>query len=295
MLDEAEFCRDRQGKVFIEKRKGKYHRFSEIEYTRKMLEACCRRNYLVVGKSAEHEILGYACDEDTPKHTVIEYQDSARWKVRAEGEEVLCYKRGAYYISNNEHDHKCQSKLEKIKEAMLKDNAAMKESAELGQQEIYQSIEALSTSECAALINELSVTVEHGALLIIAQDADHEVDRLCLKFGRGTKIAQDFLDSGKDFPEGMISGMASIDGAVFMDFTGKYLAFGVILDGEAKVEGRSDKGSRYNSAANYIADKNRIAVVISEDKEKETEILYCKAKKRGDPKASHCHFRRFCV
>ena len=61
-------------------------------------------------------------------------------------------------------------------------------------------------------------------------------------------------------------------GAVIMD-TGKNIhAIGAILDGEANVKSKVERGSRYNSAHNFVyvkktcEDKNFMAIVVSSDK-----------------------------
>lgn len=70
----------------------------------------------------------------------------------------------------------------------------------------------------------------------------------------------------------MLQGITSIDGSVFFDENGSCYGIGYILDGAAIVEGRTDRGARYNSAYTYIANLKQkvgssgIAVVISEDK-----------------------------
>ena len=120
---------------------------------------------------------------------------------------------------------------------------------------------------------------KHGALLIVSDDAKIEAEILCNKFGRGTLINE--VDFSKERNLALLDGIAAVDGAVLVDFSGICYGFGVILDGDAKVKGDVSRGARYNSARNYVAGKNRCAVVVSEDKEnglsivqvEETEVL----------------------
>lgn len=99
-----------------------------------------------------------------------------------------------------------------------------------------------------------------------------ELDRLC-RYKRGIKIKSKIQYSPKENsdtgwnPEQILS-ITGIDGALFMNFAGKCLAMGVIVDGEAKTPGNIGRGARYNSIANYINLKkkgNYIGIIVSED------------------------------
>lgn len=111
----------------------------------------------------------------------------------------------------------------------------------------------------------------HGALVIIAEDAEDETKRLCDLYKRGTRIEPFSLEY--DYAFNIISGFCSVDEAIFIDFGGQCHGYGVILDGVAKSIGKRGKGSRYNSALNYITETNRCAIVVSEDKGKGIHIL----------------------
>ena len=67
-----------------------------------------------------------------------------------------------------------------------------------------------------------------------------------------------------------------MDGEVIIDFDGICYAFGVIRDGQARAMGEEKMGARYNSSITYIAGKERIAFIASEDKEKGVEVFYGK-------------------
>lgn len=247
--------------------------FSNADYTRKMLEVCRGNNYLLVSSAAEHNVIGYIQRESMDPDDsgiVIEYKGVANWSVYFEREEILCHKRGSYYISKKEYKKNICDILEKIKGDMLWINKGI----EVSDPDAYKKMNAFDSAAYTDIINQLE-SVDHGALLVIAHDAEDEVKRLCDTYGRGTRIAKVSM-IGETKTKNMLTGLASVDGAVFMDLEGQCHAFGVILDGEAKTRGKSDQGSRHNSANNYIAGENRIAVIVSEDKDKGTEILYGK-------------------
>lgn len=111
----------------------------------------------------------------------------------------------------------------------------------------------------------------HGALVIIAPDVSSEMRRLCDKYKRGTRINK--LPLGKEGALNIISGFCSVDGAIFLDYQGNCHGYGVILDERAKIDGKRGRGARYNSARNYITGTKRYAIVVSEDKDKDVDIL----------------------
>jgi hypothetical protein len=99
---------------------------------------------------------------------------------------------------------------------------------------------------------------DHGALLVVSQDADKEAARLA---GQALLIAPvvptpDVLD-----------GLVRIDGAVLLAPDGTCHAAGAILDGKAMAGGDPSRGARYNSALRYVegAESPTLAVVVSED------------------------------
>ena len=105
----------------------------------------------------------------------------------------------------------------------------------------------------------------HGALLIISSDAQGEVKRLCDK-NRGIMIQP--VDSNAP---GFVTAMTLIDGALIFGEDGDCYGIGMIVDGDASAVGKPDRGSRYNSAKNYITrryekeKKESYAIILSED------------------------------
>jgi hypothetical protein len=106
---------------------------------------------------------------------------------------------------------------------------------------------------------------KHGTILIISDEAQIEVERLC-KFGRGYAIKPVDLKS----PGGrtLLSSITAIAGAIFLDTDFLCYGVGVILDGIAVSTGLNARGARYNSAQCYIDNKEHqkfTAVVVSDD------------------------------
>jgi hypothetical protein len=106
---------------------------------------------------------------------------------------------------------------------------------------------------------------KHGALLIITDHAQKEVERLS-SLDRGYSLNEvSFLDSSK---QELISNLSAVDGAVFIDRKLSCYGTGIILDGIAKRKGSIARGSRYNSSRCYLDNKEPgeyVAIVFSED------------------------------
>ena len=106
---------------------------------------------------------------------------------------------------------------------------------------------------------EAAVDQHHGSMLIVANDAEQEAERLQ---GQGTRI-----DPTKLTPD-LYRQVSDIDGATIIDSHGVCHAIGVILDGQAQPECSPSRGSRYNSGIRYVkaVDTPRLAVVVSDDR-----------------------------
>jgi hypothetical protein len=97
----------------------------------------------------------------------------------------------------------------------------------------------------------------HGALLVIAGDAESEAKRLA---NQSTLIEPILLT------EALVAAVTAIDGAVLLTPDGTCFAVGVILDGLATPKGNPARGARFNSSVRYVADKkNCVAIIVSED------------------------------
>jgi hypothetical protein len=108
-------------------------------------------------------------------------------------------------------------------------------------------------------IFETAVAQRHGSMLVVAEDAATEAQRLQ---GQGTRVQPTRLT-----PDlyGRVSG---IDGTIIVDPHCVCHAIGVILDGPARPECTPSRGSRYNSGIRYVGASRvpRLAVVVSDDR-----------------------------
>ena len=105
---------------------------------------------------------------------------------------------------------------------------------------------------------ETAASQRHGSMLVVAEDAALEADRLQ---GEGTRIEP------VELTPDLYRQVSSIDGAVIIDPHGLCHAIGVILDGQSGSKCTPSRGARYNSAIRYVdsSEKSRLAIVISDD------------------------------
>ncbi len=101
------------------------------------------------------------------------------------------------------------------------------------------------------------IATARGITVVVSRDAAAEARRLA---AQGTRIAPRALE-----PE-VVQAATGIGGALLLDRDGVCHAIGVILDGIATPRGERSRGSRYNSAANYVRGRTgTLAVVVSDD------------------------------
>lgn len=108
---------------------------------------------------------------------------------------------------------------------------------------------------------------KHGTILLISttENIINETKRL-KRLSRAITIKQLNLMDNLEF----IPSLASIDGAVFLDFACKCFCIGAILDGDAIIDGNTSRGSRFNSTVNYVMRRSKenqyfYGIIISED------------------------------
>lgn len=235
-------------------------------YIRKLLEACKNENVLLASietvPSTENDqgqkkltlpvkaIVSKVLSGNIPFLYKLEFKARGEWRLFDSSKNIILeYKEGCYYISEKHSELDFMIKVEKI-------NPIAPE-----HQEPFGKI-----FEC---LNQCS----HGALMIVGKTSTihSEVERLSA-LHKGTMIINDFdLKKPENLP--VVQGLASIDGAVMVDYNGICHGFGFILDGTAMIEGEIGRGSRYNSAQNYATLHREYAVVFSEDKEKEIKVV----------------------
>lgn len=237
---------------------------------RKMLETCSKTDdkgcYLLVNNTKPYPLFGIITEDSFKelnnnkldgRYWLIEFMGNGDWTLSKGKDPVLIYQRGEFLISQSQKEADAEKLVDEL-------------------QTITKGRVTKEKEGAFKRILERVMKQKHGALLIISNDAETEAEILCGKFKRGTLVnTVDFSEEG-NLP--LLDGIAAVDGAVLVDFSGVCYGFGVILDGDAKVEGDVGRGARYNSALNYVAGKDRYAVVVSEDKENPVRIVDPKEK-----------------
>lgn len=226
---------------------------SNMRMIRKLMEISKRKTvYLYAEReNKEHVISCLVVPKRKAMETdlYIKFSGFMHWSVMMGEREELTYYHGRYYVNfsqeNNEYLDEID-RLENVNRDMLK--------------------------ELVAVVRKQT----HGTSVVLVNEEDDmaqtEVDRLC-KLNRGIRVAS-LIQYKKEradkngWNEEQILSVTGIDGALFMDFRGHCLAMGVIVDGEAKIEGNAERGARFNSIANYIMQKHvgeYIGIIVSED------------------------------
>lgn len=101
------------------------------------------------------------------------------------------------------------------------------------------------------------IATARGSTVVVSADAPAEARRLA---AQGTRIAPRRLE-----PD-VLQAATGIGGAMLLDPAGVCHGIGVILDGVATPHGARSRGSRFNSAANYVRGRSgALAVVVSDD------------------------------
>lgn len=134
--------------------------------------------------------------------------------------------------------------------------------------DVINNLKSVDTEMIRKLV-EILRRQKHGAAAVLFDqetDAVTEVNRLC-RVKRGIKICSNICyDKETGWNEEQILSVTGIDGALFIDYEGRCLAIGVIVDGQIKIEGNAGRGARYNSIENYMGlNPNCVGIVISED------------------------------
>lgn len=208
---------------------------------RKLMEIATEDFYLEIKGGEVKSIVQLLCADQA---WIIEFKNYLNWRVLFDGCYVVEYKNGEIKLPNLLDKHKYIQKI------------------------MYQHFEERKSKE---QIDALCKTIEyasvqkHGTSIIISDDPEKEVERLC-KAKRGFKIEKfNILNN-----ESLVEHITSIDGAVIIDSDGYCYGVGMIVDGQAVVQGDNSRGARYNSIYNYIVQKYiqgncYVAAIISED------------------------------
>ncbi len=177
------------------------------------------------------------------------------WQMDVRGQIAVCYKCGKYIVESEELEI---LKIEKK----------------------YKSTFGILCEERMKQIFREAIGQRHGTILVVwdqePEDKMDEVERL-QECSTGFGIVAAYLEPL------FIRSATSIDGAVFVDKTGKCYGIGVILDGKSG-KGESKWGTRHNSAQRYVDQckekgQNMLAVVVSEDRT--VQVISTKDDKEG--------------
>lgn len=213
---------------------------NEIRKIRKLLEIATPPYNLLIGK--DNEILGFVCDGRRHFECEIHLMGYLKWELFFDNK-CINYCNGVFRIPTETQFIDQMKCLKKV------------------------GISVEQFEKIQILIKE-AMNQEHGTILIISQTENiiSEIKRLC-QFNRGLQIRKLNLYENKT----VINNLTSIDGALFIDFDCNCYGIGIILDGDAVVNGSTSRGARFNSAINYIERQKQqkrdfASVIISEDK-----------------------------
>lgn len=276
----------RKGVVWIDKKHGlakDLGKKCDVPAVRKMLETCKNGNALLVqtesgersgGESTNSEypivaVMSKELAETCPFWLQLEFTGRGEWRLLVSGEVVLEYRNGVYTVNTQHLYYNINKKVEEVAFIHTENKAKFID--------IFECLD-----QCP-----------HGALMILGhkKQIQNEVKRLA-DLAKGTMIEK--LELAEKENLSLLQGLATIDGAVMVDYNGDCYGSRIILDGRAKLRGDIGRGSRYNSALNYATNHKCYAVVFSEDKENGIQIIdgkkeflklakkrYCSNRKKG--------------
>ncbi len=207
-----------------------------VKKIRKMLEMS-NKNTCLIATISRGEIVGLDNFKNHKESYLLEFIDVNMWDLSCDGKHIIKYLNGQYRLPENKFDShlllkKCDEKFKKKYDKGI--------------------VDIIKVASCQ----------KHGTMVIISPTAKEEIAAL-VEEGKGTAIHEkNLIRENKD----LILGLCSIDGAFMIDPFGNCSGIGLILSNPNSGKGNPERGSRYNSAVNYINNnKSSIAVVISED------------------------------
>lgn len=196
-------------------------------------------------------------DKEEEKGLYIKFFGFMCWSVFCDGKEEIIYSRGRYQINQSENKKAYMNEIAKLKEKIEKP--------------IPENLKLWFDNKWLENLIEILSKQKHGTSVIITNNY-YEIKRLC-KFNYGTllKNAENICNQDGQWMEEQILSITAIDGALVMNWDRKCFAIGVIVDGEVTRPGRTDRGARYNSIANYVLGKDIeedgifLGIIVSED------------------------------
>lgn len=231
---------------------------------RKLMEMSGPNHGLVLRKP-DYSIEGIVYKKDFGKENIrVEFTGYLIWRLKKNSEIIFEYREGKYRLPELELKDDSKRELRKLKKLPCQEDQKNK---------IYKAIKKVRKAST------------HGTSIVFMDNTtlSEEVKRLA-GYCRVYKTEEfDLKKCVKNLPE-----ILAIDGALLVGMDCRCRAVGVIVDGEAQIKGRADRGARYNSLMNYIhvVRKREIsnpkrgsegvlccAVVISEDGMIDVKIL----------------------
>jgi hypothetical protein len=165
----------------------------------------------------------------------VQFQGRGRWRLRRGGETIL---------------------TREARPPVAAPPALDRERLDAALREVLGARARVHPDRIAAALDAV-LAVERGITVIVSPGAASEARRLA---AQGTSIAPRALEPGA------LQAATGIGGAILLDPGGTCHAIGVILDGVASERGERSRGSRFNSAANYVRGRRgTLAVVVSDD------------------------------
>ena len=214
-----------------------------IRKIRKLLEMGNAGHYLVACKERNNcwKIVGLYNKDDVHSGIVVRIIRHMVWYIEIEAKRAICYKCGKYVM---ECDEFSESEFNRKYETLFG------KACEEGLMKVFRN----------------AIKQEHGTIVVIL-----EHDDICTELTRLMKSSTGMEIKSKSLDAEYIHGITSIDGAVFFDELGTCYAIGVILDGDVSVEGKAERGARFNSTLKYMKTyqakgRKALAIVVSEDK-----------------------------
>lgn len=214
-----------------------------LRQIRKLLEMSSPHLALVIAETGK--IRGLTDDEAQSNECEIRIMGHLSWAIRFDTDKTISYNSGHYHIFvPHTSDANLRNLLKKL-------DAGLSE----------ERLNAL-----CSVIQQAS-SQSHGTILIIGtpDQIESEKERIA---GAKSGLAINPIHLDEDLT--LVDAITAIDGAVLMDTDCVCGCIGAILDGDLVTKGALARGSRYNSARNYIMrrcdfDEHFLAVVMSED------------------------------
>lgn len=214
-----------------------------LRQIRKLLELSDDKLALVIGETGK--IRGLTAEELLQNECEIRIGGHLAWTITYDGQKTISYNNGHYHIFV---PHTADVNLKNFLSTVSDD------------------LEDAQIEGLASVITEASKQV-HGTIIVLgdSEAVQKETQRIT-----GAKYGIAISAINLSVEKELIQSITSIDGAVFIDTDCMCSCIGAILDGDFVAKGSLARGSRYNSAHNYILRRSQMnekftAIVISED------------------------------